>query len=140
MLGLDIKGKIEVHRIRLETYNIEKEYLLKMMMGGPGEIKPISYEGMPHGDGAKTITLDRQWEAMQKLQHMVEIEEWAIEGLEKQLKEMEAIMDSTESIDLKVQYLRDIHRMPLQVIADKLVYSLQYIKEISCKNPRKPTI
>ena len=39
MLGLDIKGKIEVHRIRLETYNIEKEYLLKMMMGGPGEIK-----------------------------------------------------------------------------------------------------
>ena len=140
MIGLDIKGKIDVHKIRLETYLIEKEYLLKMMMGGPGDIKPIDYSGMPHGQGASTVTLDRQWDAMQKLIHMIELEEWAIEGLEKQYKEMESIMNGTESIDLKVQYLRDAQHMRLQAIADKLVYSYDYIKEVSCRNPKKPTI
>ena len=140
MIGLDIQTQIDIHNTRLETYNIEKEYLLKMMMGGPGEINPIDYSGMPHGQGAATVTLDRQWDAMQKLVHMIELEEWAIEGLEKQYKEMESIMNGTDSIDLKVQYLRDAQNMRLQAIADKLVYSLDYIKEVSCRNPRKPTI
>jgi len=140
MIGLDIKGKIDVHRIRLETYSIEKEYLLKMMIGGPQGYKPIDYEGMPHGDGAKTVTLDRSWEAMEKLVHMCELEEWAIEALEKQLKEMELIVNSTENIDTKVQYLRDAQHMPLQAIADKLLYTYDYIKQISCRNPRKRTI
>ena len=140
MIGLDIQTKIGIHKIRLEIYTIEKDYLLKSMMGGPTDIKPISYDNLPHAQGAQTVTLDRQWDAMSKLLHMIELEECAIEGLEKQYKEMESIMDSTDSIDLKVQYLRDAQHMPLQVIADKLVYSLQYIKEVSCKNPRKPTI
>ncbi|MGV8982139.1 hypothetical protein [Clostridium sp.] len=140
MVNFDIQGKIDIHRIRLETYLIEKDYLLKMMMGGPGEIQPISYEAMPHGQGAQTVTLDRQWDAMSKLVHMIELEEWAIEGLEKQLKEMKLIIDSSDCIDAKVKYLRDVQHMHLQDIAIKLTYTLDYIKEISCRNPRKPTI
>ena len=141
MIGIDIQEKIDIHIVRVNTYYIEKEYLLKMMMGGPSiDIKPISFEGMPSGKGARTVTLDRQWEAMQKLQNMIDNEEWAIEELEKQLKEIESIMNSTDSIDLKVQYLRDAQHMSLQTIADKLVYTYDYIKQISCRNPRKHTI
>ena len=139
MIGLDIQSKIEIHKIRLETYTIEKEYLLKAMIGGPTGYKSVSYEGMPHACSNDT-TLDRSWETMQKLIHLCELEEWAIEGLEKQYKEMESIMNGTESIDLKVQYLRDAQHMRLQAIADKLVYSYDYIKEVSCRNPKKPTI
>ena len=136
MIGLDIKGKIDVHRIRLETYLIEKEYLLKMMMGGPGDIKPIDYSGMPHGQGASTVTLDRQWDAMQKLIHMIELEEWAIESLEKQLENMKTSIDNLKGIDLKVKFLRDIEGMSLQGIADKLKYEVGYIKNVSCRNPK----
>ena len=140
MIGLDIQCQINIHKARLETYNIEKEYLLKQMMGGPQEYKSISYEGMPHGNGAKTVTLDRSWEDMRKLQNMIDLEEWAIEALEKQLENMRTSIDDLKGIDLKVKYLRDIEGLPLQLIADKLKYSLDYIKEVSCRNSRKPTI
>ena len=140
MIGLDIQRQIDIHKARLETYNIEKEYLLKQMMGGPQEYKSIDYSGMPHGNGAKTVTLDRSWEDMRKLQNMIDLEEWAIEALEKQLKNMRTSIDDLKGIDLKVKYLRDIEGLPLQLIADKLKYSLDYIKEVSCRNSRKPTI
>ena len=140
MIGLDIQCQIDIHKARLETYNIEKEYLLKQMMGGPQEYKSIDYSGMPHGNGAKTVTLDRSWEDMRKLQNMIDLEEWAIEALEKQLKNMRTSIDDLKGIDLKVKYLRDIEGLPLQLIADKLKYSLDYIKEVSCRNSRKPTI
>ena len=136
MIGLDIQTQIDIHNTRLETYNIEKEYLLKMMMGGPGEIKPIDYSGMPHGQGASTVTLDRQWDAMQKLIHMIELEEWAIESLEKQLENMKTSIDNLKGIDLKVRFLRDIEGMSLQGIADKLKYEVGYIKNVSCRNPK----
>jgi len=136
MIGLDIQTQIDIHNTRLETYNIEKEYLLKMMMGGPGEIKPIDYSGMPHGQGASTVTLDRQWDAMQKLIHMIELEEWAIESLEKQLENMKTSIDNLKGIDLKVKFLRDIEGMSLQGIADKLKYEVGYIKNVSCRNPK----
>lgn len=140
MIGLDIQCQIDIHKAKLETYNIEKEYLLKQMMGGPQEYKSIDYSGMPHGNGAKTVTLDRSWEDMRKLQNMIDLEEWAIEALEKQLKNMRTSIDDLKGIDLKVKYLRDIEGLPLQLIADKLKYSLDYIKEVSCRNSRKPTI
>jgi len=136
MIGLDIQTQIDIHNTRLETYNIEKEYLLKMMMGGPGDIKPIDYEGLPHGQGASTVTLDRQWDAMQKLIHMIELEEWAIESLEKQLENMKTSIDNLKGIDLKVKFLRDIEGMSLQGIADKLKYEVGYIKNVSCRNPK----
>jgi len=136
MIGLDIQTQIDIHNTRLETYNIEKEYLLKMMMGGPGDIKPIDYSGMPHGQGASTVTLDRQWDAMQKLIHMIELEEWAIESLGRQLENMKTSIDNLKGIDLKVKFLRDIEGMSLQGIADKLKYEVGYIKNVSCRNPK----
>ena len=137
MIGLDVKCQIDIHKARLETYNIEKEYLLKQMMGGPQGYKPIDYLGMPHGNGAKTVSLDRSWEDMRKLQEMIDIEEWAIEALEKQLENMRISIENLKGIDLKVKHLRDIEGMTLQAIADKLGYGIDRIKQISCKNPRK---
>lgn len=137
MIGNDIQCQINIHKSRLATYSIEKEYLLKVMMSGPSDIKPINYEGMPSGKGARTISLDRQWDAMQKLQDMIELEVWAIEKLENQLNNMKASIDDLKGIDLKVKYLRDIGGLSLQEIADKTKYDLGYIKQVSARNPRK---
>ena len=136
MIGNDIQCQIDIHKSKLEIYNIAKDYLLKSMMGGPTEIKPISYEGMPSGQGAKTVTLDRQWQEMQRLQNMIDLEVWAIDKLEVQLQKMKVSIDDLKGIDYKVKYMRDYMGLSLQEIARKTKYDYAYIKNVSCRNPR----
>ena len=135
MIGQDLKTQVEIHKLRLEMFNTEKDYLIKQMMGGPQDIKPISYEGMPHGSGG-TVTLDRVWDSVRKLQYKIDLEQWAIDTLSSQLLGIDARISELKGLDAQVVSLRDFKGMGLQAIADLLGYSLDRIKQVSCKNPR----
>jgi DNA-directed RNA polymerase specialized sigma subunit len=135
MIGNDIQKQIEVHNMCKKMYETEKEYLLKKLFRGPSGYKPIDYSGMPHGNSDNT-SLDRQIDDIQKLQHMIELEEWAIEALERQAKEMKEKIRELKGIDAQVKYMRDFEGRTLQDIADDLGYSIDRIKQISARNPR----
>jgi DNA-directed RNA polymerase specialized sigma subunit len=67
---------------------------------------------------------------------MIELEEWAIEALERQAKEMKEKIRELKGIDAQVKYMRDFEGRTLQDIADDLGYSIDRIKQISARNPR----
>lgn len=136
MIGNDIEKRIEVHNMRKKMYETEKEYLLKKMMQGPTGYKPIDLSGMPRG-GSNDTSLDVNWEDLRRLQHKIELEQWAIDSLENQSKEMRAKIRELKGIDAQVRYMRDFEGMSLKEVADALGYELGYIKNISCRNPRK---
>ena len=138
--GIDIKRQINVHVMLKEMYVIEKEYILKKMLVGPAGFKPQNYEGMPHGSGAQTVSMDRSVESLRKIQDSIDTEQWAIDMLTTKVKDIDIMIKTLTGIDANVVMLRDFEGLPLQLIADKLKYSLDYIKEVSCRNPRKPTI
>lgn len=138
MIGQDLETQVEIHKLRLEMFTTEKDYLIKQMMGGPQDIKPISYEGMPHGSGG-TVTLDRDWESVRKLQDRIDLEQWAIDTLTSQLLGIDKRISELKGLDAHVIALRDFKGMPLKEIADLLGYSLIRIKQVSCNNPRQIT-
>ena len=138
--GIDIKRQINVHVMLKEMYVIEKEYILKKMLAGPAGFKPQNYEGMPHGSGAQTISMNRGLESIQKLQDSIDLEQWAIDMLTTKVKDIDIRIKELTGIDANVVMLRDFEGMTLQCIADKLGYGIDRIKQISCKNPHKALI
>ncbi|MBZ9608649.1 hypothetical protein G9F73_012605 [Clostridium estertheticum] len=136
MIGDDLEKQVELHELRKNMYITEKEYLLKTMMGGPQGYKPINYEGMPHGSGG-TVTLDRDWEHMRKLDNMINLEQWAIDSLTSQIVGMNTKIKELKGLDAQVIALRDFKGNTLQEIADLLGYGVDRIKQVSCRNPRQ---
>lgn len=133
MIGCDLERQIEIHNMRMQMYITEKEYMVKKLYRGPAGIKPVDWSGMPHGSGGEH-TLDVIIKELEQYQHMIELEQWAIGDLTKQLDTINKTIDKLEGIDSKVTYLRDFKGLKLQEIADKLGYSLDRIKQISCRN------
>lgn len=135
MIGQDLQKQVEIHQIRLEMYTTEKDYLVKQMMGGPSDIKPIDYSCMPHGS-SRVVSVDRDWESIRKLQDRIDLEQWAIDTLSSQLLGIDKKIAELKGLDAQVISLRDFKGMTLQGIADLLGYSIDRIKQVSCKNPR----
>ena len=49
---------------------------------------------------------------------------------------IDKIIQSSEDVDMRVVYMRDYKRLPLQVIADDLGYSYDHVKRISSRNKK----
>lgn len=135
MIGNDIQKQIEIHNMRKTMYETEKDYLVKRMMQGPVGYKPVNMDGMPRGSSNDT-SLEVSWEDMRRLQHMIELEQWAIDSLNKQCIEMKDRIKELKGIDSQVRYLRDFEGLRLKEIADILGYELGYIKNVSSRNGR----
>jgi len=135
MIGMDLQAQIDIHNGRMQMLITEKEYTLKKLYRGPAGYKPVDWSGMPHGSGGDH-TLDIIIKELEQYSHMIELEEWAIESLTKQLDIINNSISLLEGIDAKVKYLRDYKGFKLQEIADKLGYSLDRIKQISCRNSK----
>ena len=136
MAANDILKEIEVHNMRKKMYEIEKEYHLKKMFRGPAGYKPINLDGMPKGNSDDS-SLDKQIDTLEKLQHMIDLEIWAIESLEKQVKEIKNKISQLEGLDARVVYMRDYEGKTLKDIAKELRYEEGYIRNVSARNPRK---
>jgi len=139
MIGMDLQAQIDIHNGRMQMLITEKEYTLKKLYRGPAGYKPVDWSGMPHGSGGDH-TLDIIIKELEQYSHMIELEQWAIESLTKQLDIINNSISLLEGIDAKVKYLRDYKGFKLQEIADKLGYSLDRIKQISCRNVKEPKI
>jgi len=136
MIGMDLQAQIDIHNGRMQMLITEKEYTLKKLYRGPAGYKPVDWSGMPHGSGGDH-TLDIIIKELEQYSHMIELEQWAIESLTKQLDIINNSISLLEGIDAKVKYLRDYKGFKLQEIADKLGYSLIRIKQISCRNQKR---
>lgn len=107
------------------------------MIGGPAGFKEINYSGMPHGKGATTITLDREYLQLQTLEEKIILEESTIHDLQEQLDIMLKNIKNFKGLDLKIEYMKQLHGMKLQEIADSLNYEESYIRKLSCFNHKK---
>jgi hypothetical protein len=135
MLGSDLERQIEIHTMRKEMYTTEREYMLKKLYRGPAGYKEVDMSGMPHGSGGEH-TLDVIIKDLEHYQNMIDLEVWAIESLTKLLEGINTSIDKLEGLDSKVVYMRDFNGYRLQEIADKLGYSLDRIKQVSCRNSK----
>ena len=138
--GIDIKRQINVHEMLKDMFEVEKEYILKKMLIGPAGFKSQNYEGLPHGSGAQSISMDRSLESIQKIQNQIDLEIWAIDSLTQRLITINTRVKELTGLDAQVIWLRDYDGMTLGGIADKLGYSEARIKQISCRNQRHSMI
>ena len=134
--GIDIKRQINVHEMLKDMYEVEKEYILKKMLIGPAGFKPQNYEGLPHGSGAQSISMDRSLESIQKIQNQIDLEIWAIASLTQRLITINTRVKELTGLDAQVIWLRDYDGMTLKGIGDKLGYSESRVKQISSRNQR----
>ena len=134
--GIDIKRQINVHEMLKDMYEVEKEYILKKMLLGPAGFKPQNYEGLPHGSGAQSISMDRSLESIQKIQNQIDLEIWAIASLTQRLITINTRVKELTGLDAQVIWLRDYDGMTLKGIGDKLGYSESRVKQISSRNQR----
>jgi hypothetical protein len=132
----DIDRMIDYHKKIIDNCNTEIKYYQKQIKASiPGDISAMNLDGMPHGNFSP-ISMDRAVEEIRRNEHMNELEDDQIFRLQGLKKEIETIAEKFEGLYLKVAVMKHIEGKPLQQIADKLGYSLDYIKEISASLER----
>lgn len=133
----DLQNEIDIHENLKDIAERNLKYYSKQMnTGAPHEISAIAPDGQPHGNYSP-ITLDRAWDEVQKWEHAKEIEESAIEYLQKKKKEIEDSINSLKDLEYKVAFMRIIERKTLQEIADELHHSFSTIAHVSAEISKK---
>ena len=124
----DICLDIEIQEVIIQ--DIEKEILLlkKLAIQGPKDITGINYSSQPRGS-AIYISLDRILDRIERVEKRLEIsKEILFQKIETKNK-IDLKIKELNGLDAKVVYMRDIARMSLKEMADKLGYSEIWIKK-----------
>ena len=129
----DILKEIEIIKIRLACYEEQKTLLTELMYAFTSpvrELKGMVYSDMPSG-GCET-DYSRYVEGMRILENKIEIENRILKNMLETSKKLDDKVMEFDSVEYRVAYMKS-NKIPLQDIADKLGYSLGYIKLISSK-------
>lgn len=130
----DLILEIEMSKTRIETIIEQKEILIKMMyVNAPTEVQAMVYSDMPKGSGKASISLERIYEGIARLEHMLEIEERILVSMQSAENILNDKLKRLEGIDYKVAYLIQVKRYTVQEVADELGYSFNYIQNLSAK-------
>lgn len=127
----DLLTQIEIHENIIEINMQSIKYYQKQMFANtPHDISAISLDGMPSGNNSP-ISLDRAISAIRKCEHIVEIETDILEKLRQTKKDLDEKIHALQGIYFQVAVKKHIEGKTLQIIADELGYSLDYIQHIS---------
>ena len=129
----DILKEIEIIKVRLACYKQQKSLLHEIMYAFTSpvrELKGMVYSDMP--GGSTEVTYERYVEGMRILETKIEIENRILKNMEETNKKIDDKINELDDVEYRVAYMKG-NKIPLQDIADKLGYSLGYIKLISSK-------
>jgi hypothetical protein len=134
----NLLAEIEMLEIRISDMEIEREYLRKSMYANAPQFKGVvDYAKEYVTGGLMPLPLDKIIERLNKIDDSLNVLYQLLTEKKTSKERINIMLASLEGIDNKVVYMRDIKGMRLKEIAVELGYSLDRIKQISCRNPRR---
>jgi len=131
----DILKEIELWEIRLGDLQHERRYLIKKMNVPPQVNLCANYSGMP-GSGMMVINLPEYWDRVREIDQKIE-ECYDVLSLKREAqRNMEKVMSQMHRLEYRVAYMRDVEKLKLKEIAEKLSFSEGWIRQVSMRVPR----
>lgn len=135
-----IYAMIEIENIRREYLIHQKCRLMKALE--PNGIKVSSLgddldASCIHGNSSKAF--EDIWPKIMAIQADINDCNKEIEIIERLKNQMIEKINSVESVDIKVKYLREYIGLSLYEIADVLGYSYAYVRELSARTKKQVT-
>jgi len=132
----DLCNEIDILEIRKDELTAELQILnRRIKRAGPRTKLVASYSGMP-GGGNDERPIEETWElyasVAEALEDVTDILSLKLEAK----KRMESKMAEFQQLDYQVAYLRDVEKLPIAFIANRLGYSYDWIAKISSKVKR----
>ena len=122
---------------RITDLRDERKLILKRMYdNSPKGVGVVDYSAERVTGGQVAMQLDqvvyRLNEIDKKIDQLVSFLE-----IKRDVRDrIDKIIQSSEDLDMRVTYMRDYKRLPLQVIAVELGYSYDHVKRISSRNKK----
>ncbi|PFD98905.1 hypothetical protein CN288_20240 [Bacillus sp. AFS023182] len=130
--------EIEMMKIQLKDLEIEHKYLMKNMeMNAPKFNGVTDYSKDRVTGGQVPLALDeiagRHDQIIEKSQYLQQ----RIAAKQSVMDEAKFVLGNMKGIEKKITYLRDVMGMNLKEVAERLGYTHQYIRKISCKMDKR---
>lgn len=136
----DITSAIEWYRRTIDVADEEIDIWTRQLhKNSPKGISGVDYSGMPKGSKDAT-SIDRIVEYIDSRMEIKAIAQQALKRLEKQKETTLDEIMQMDGITHRVAYLKIVEGLSLQDIADKLGYSLDWIKRVSATIGKKITL
>lgn len=130
----DLIVKIELYEEQIKSMEKEREFLRRSMYDNSPKFKGVvNYEGERVTGGIVPLSLDVIIKRLNKIDDSLDMLYRLLNEMKDSKKRIESMMSELEGLEYKVAYMRDVQRMRLQEIADKLGYSHEHIRRISSR-------
>ena len=129
--------EIQAMSERITDLRDERKLILKRMHdNAPKGIGSIDYSAERVTGGQVAMPLDQVVYRLNEIDKKIDQLEGHLEIKRDARDRIDKIIQSSEDLDMRVVYMRDYKRLPLQVIADDLGYSYDHVKRISSRNKK----
>ena len=122
---------------RIADLRDEKKLILKRMYdNSPKGVGVVDYSDERITGGQVAIKLDKVVQRLNENDMKIDKFTSFLEMKIDLRNRIDKIIQSSEDLDMRVTYMRDYKRLPLQLIADELGYSYDHVKRISSRNKK----
>ena len=122
---------------RIADLRDEKKLILKRMYdNSPKGVGVVDYSAERVTGGQVAMPLDQVVYRLNEIDKKIDQFVSFLEIKRDVRDRIDKIIQSSEDLDMRVVYMRDYKRLPLQVIADDLGYSYDHVKRISSRNKK----
>lgn len=127
----NLKIELEIEeRLLLNLERRKKRLLARMAPAGyPSGQSYIDADSIP---GHGTMGFDSSLLVMDELDREIEESKKHIECIERDIQEIEYLVESLTGLEQKVKYMQMVEGKSLKVIAEELGYSYNWIRHIAC--------
>jgi hypothetical protein len=124
----DLCIEVDISRARIEGLEGQRKALSKLL-NAPAELTGMQYSDMPSGSH-NYMSLDRIYDAICKINSMIEIEKGLLKGMLHTQEHIEEKLKGLVGIEYKVVYKRELENKTICRIAEELNYSTKQIGRI----------
>jgi len=122
---------------RIADLRDERKLILKRMYdNSPKGVGVVDYSNERVTGGQVAMQLDQVVYRLNEIDKKIDQFVSFLEIKRDVRDRIDKIIQSSEDLDMRVTYMRDYKRLPLQVIADDLGYSYDHVKRISSRNKK----
>jgi len=122
---------------RIADLRDEKKLIFKRMYdNSPKGVGVVDYSAERVTGGQVAMQLDQVVYRLNEIDKKIDQFVGFLEIKRDVRDRIDKIIQSSEDLDMRVTYMRDYKKMPLQVIADELGYSYDHVKRISSRNKK----
>jgi len=122
---------------RIADLRDERKLILKRMYdNSPKGVGVVDYSAERVTGGQVAMPLDQVVYRLNEIDKKIDQFVSFLEIKRDVRDRIDKIIQSSEDLDMRVVYMRDYKRLPLQVIADDLGYSYDHVKRISSRNKK----